>query len=210
MLGLSTENIEGFTYRINLKLKDLGDPEAAGYMDKVWQMVNEAISKGSNEMAERILGTWTETTETVSKTIRDLSQWDEDNMGYVQVTETIKRQTYTASEYAREGERAIDTLTRLATPACNPRMPHSICWACRSWMHPSPAATWPACWWTHSAARTPWALRWRVLAALLHRAGQIERHAPHDGDMSEALALRTALPSTVAEFRALDRAPRRR
>ncbi|MBK8667836.1 MAG: hypothetical protein IPN21_18605 [Burkholderiales bacterium] len=115
VLGLSTENIEGFTYRINLKLKDLGDPEAAGYMDKVWQMVNEAISKGSNEMAERILGTWTETTETVSKTIRDLSQWDEDNMGYVQVTETIKRQTYAASEYAREGERAIDTLTRLAT-----------------------------------------------------------------------------------------------
>jgi len=115
VLGLSTENIEGFTYRINLKLKDLGDPADAGYMDKVWQMVNEAISKGSNEMAERILGTWTETTETVSKTIRDLSQWDEDNMGYVQVTETIKRQTYAASEYAREGERAIDTLTRLAT-----------------------------------------------------------------------------------------------
>ena len=115
VLGLSTENIEGFTYRINLKLKDLGDPEAEGYMDKVWKMVNEAISTGSNEMAQRILGTWTETTETVSKTIRDLSQGDEDNMGYVQVTETIKRQTYVASEYAREGEKAIDTLTRLAT-----------------------------------------------------------------------------------------------
>lgn len=112
VLGLSTENIEGFTYRINLKLKDLGDPEAAGYMDKVWQMVNEAISKGSNEMAERILGTWTTTTREVEETIKG-GHWDDET--FTTVKRTITETTYAASEYAREGERAIDTLTRLAT-----------------------------------------------------------------------------------------------
>ena len=112
VLGLSTENIEGFTYRINLKLKDLGDPSDAGYMDKVWQMVNEAISTGSNEMAERILGTWTTTTREVEETIRT-GFWD--NETFSTVKRTIEETTYTASEYAREGERAIDTLTRLAT-----------------------------------------------------------------------------------------------
>lgn len=112
VLGLSTENIEGFTYRINLKLKDLGDPSDAGYMDKVWQMVNEAIATGSNEMAERIIGTWTTTTREVEETIRG-GFWDDET--FTTVKRTITETTYAASEYAREGERAIDTLTRLAT-----------------------------------------------------------------------------------------------
>ena len=112
VLGLSTENIEGFTYRINLKLKDLGDPEAEGYMDKVWKTVNEAISKGSNEMAERIIGSWTTTTREVEETIKG-GFWDDET--FTTVKRTITETTYAASEYAREGERAIDTLTRLAT-----------------------------------------------------------------------------------------------
>lgn len=112
VLGLSTENIEGFTYRINLKLKDLGDPSDAGYMDKVWQMVNEAIATGSNEMAERIIGSWTTTTREVEETIKT-GFWDDET--FTTVKKTVEETTYAASEYAREGERAIDTLTRLAT-----------------------------------------------------------------------------------------------
>ncbi|MBK8667806.1 MAG: hypothetical protein IPN21_18450 [Burkholderiales bacterium] len=108
VLGLQTDRIAGFVSSFKFSTKDLAEGD-------VQKMLQEALVTGSDELAQRILGTWTETTETVSKTIRDLSQWDEDNMGYVQVTETIKRQTYVASEYAREGERAIDTLTRLAT-----------------------------------------------------------------------------------------------
>ena len=111
-LGLATDKISGFTYTVNLKLKDLGDPEAAGYMDKVWQMVNEAISTGSNEMAERILGTWTTTTREVEETIKT-GFWDDET--FTTVKKTVEETTYAASEYAREGERAIDTLTRLAT-----------------------------------------------------------------------------------------------
>lgn len=111
-LGLATDKIEGFTFKINLKLKDLGDPEAAGYMGKVWQMVNEAIATGSNEMAERILGTWTTTTREVEETIKG-GHWDDET--FTTVKRTITETTYAASEYAREGEKAIDTLTRLAT-----------------------------------------------------------------------------------------------
>lgn len=111
-LGLATDKIEGFTFKINLKLKDLGDPEAAGYMDKVWQMVNEAIATGSNEMAERIIGSWTTTTREVEETIKT-GFWDDET--FTTVKKTVEETTYVASEYAREGERAIDTLTRLAT-----------------------------------------------------------------------------------------------
>ncbi len=114
VLGLQADRIDGFSTSFKFSTKDL-DPKSSTYQQDITAKINEALTQGSNEMAERILGTWTETTETVSKTIRDLSRWDEDNMGYVQVTETIKRQTYAASEYAREGEKAIDTLTRLAT-----------------------------------------------------------------------------------------------
>jgi len=114
VLGLQADRIDGFSTSFKFSTKDL-DPKSSTYQQDITAKINEALTQGSNEMAERILGSWTETTETVSKTIRDLRQWDEDNMGYVQVTETIKRQTYVASEYAREGEKAIDTLTRLAT-----------------------------------------------------------------------------------------------
>jgi len=112
VLGLSTENIEGFTYRINLKLKDLGDPEAAGYMDKVWQSINQAIRDGSNEMAQLVIGSWEETTETVRKQVQG-GFWDDPRI--YEVEETVTTRTYTPSEFARDGEAAIDTLTRLAT-----------------------------------------------------------------------------------------------
>ena len=113
-LGLATDKISGFTYAVNLKLKDLGDPNAEGYMAKVMQRVNEALAAGSDELAQQILGTWTETTETVKKTIWTLIGGDE---GWANVTteETVTARTYAQSQYQREGEKAIDTLTRLAT-----------------------------------------------------------------------------------------------
>jgi hypothetical protein len=111
-LGLSADRIDGFTYKINLKLKDLGDPNDAGYMDKVWQSINQAIRDGSNEMAQMVIGSWEETTETVKKQVQS-GFWDDPRID--EVEETVTRSTYAQSEYAREGEQAIDTLTRLAT-----------------------------------------------------------------------------------------------
>ena len=113
-LGLATDKISGFTYTVNLKLKDLGDPNAEGYMAKVMQRVTEALAAGSDELAQQILGTWTETTETVKKTIWTLIGGD---AGWANVTteETVIARTYAQSQYQREGEKAIDTLARLAT-----------------------------------------------------------------------------------------------
>lgn len=111
-LGLSADRIDGFTYSINLKLKDLGDPSEAGYMDKVWQSINEAIAAGSNEMAQLVIGSWEETTETVRKQVQG-GFWDDPRID--EVEETVTTRTYTPSEFARDGEAAIDTLTRLAT-----------------------------------------------------------------------------------------------
>ena len=111
-LGLSADRIDGFTYKINLKLKDLGDPNDAGYMDKVWQSINEAIRDGSNEMAQLVIGSWEETTETVRKQVQG-GFWDDPRI--YEVEETVTTRTYTPSEFARDGEAAIDTLTRLAT-----------------------------------------------------------------------------------------------
>ena len=113
-LGLATDKISGFTYTVNLKLKDLGDPNAEGYMAKVMQRVTEALAAGSDELAQQILGTWTETTETVKQTIWTLIGGD---AGWANVTteSTQTTRTYAPSEYQREGEKAIDTLARLAT-----------------------------------------------------------------------------------------------
>ena len=55
--------------------------------EEIQGKIQEALATANNEMAEQILGTWSKTTEVVS---------------------------YTASPFAREGEKAIDTLTRLA------------------------------------------------------------------------------------------------
>ena len=87
-----------------MKLQDLGDPNAEGYMAKVMQRVNEALAAGSDALAQQILGTWTETTETVKKTIWTLIGGDE---GWANVTteETVTARTYAQSQYQREGEK---------------------------------------------------------------------------------------------------------
>lgn len=110
-LGLSTEAIDGFTYSINLKLKDI-DPKATDREEQIMARVQQAIRDGNNEMAQLLIGTWETTEETVRRQVR---AYGDELGGWTEVEETITRQTYVQSEYAREGEQAIDTLTRLAT-----------------------------------------------------------------------------------------------
>jgi len=109
-LGLATGKIDGFTYSINLKLKDIDVKDENAYQQAVMQRVSEAIKAGSNEMAQQIIGSWDTVQETVT---RHVQQFGDD--GFSTVEETITRQTYVASEFAREGESAIDTLTRLGS-----------------------------------------------------------------------------------------------
>jgi phage-related minor tail protein len=108
-LGLATNAIDGFSYRANIKIKDL-DPNASDYQAQVMARVSEAILTGSNELAEQLLGSWSQVTETVGKTVTT-GFWDDQTTA--QIEETTTRWMYSASAYAREGERAIDTLTRL-------------------------------------------------------------------------------------------------
>ena len=109
-LGLATDSIAGFTYDVNIKLKDL-NPKAGDYQQQLMARVADAIKAGSNEMAQQIIGSWDTVQETVTRHVQQFG----DDGGFSTVEETITRQTYVASEFAREGESAIDTLTRLGS-----------------------------------------------------------------------------------------------
>ncbi|WP_313074442.1 phage tail length tape measure family protein [Melaminivora sp.] len=118
-LGLATDSLEGFTTQFGndgvhpdvglrgLRFDDLSEAEVA-------KKIHEALDTASNAIAQQLIGTWT---TVVTDTARewngseDIAQWFAD----ITSGAAYQRQVYTPSEYAREGEQAIDTLTRLAT-----------------------------------------------------------------------------------------------
>lgn len=106
-LGLDTAKIATFTTALKLSTNGLDE---AG-IQKAFQ---EALAKGSNELAQQVLGTWTSTSEEVTRTMVS-GMTDAMDGVILSVTETITHSTYAASEYAKEGEEAIDTLRRLAS-----------------------------------------------------------------------------------------------
>lgn len=126
-LGLSTDKIEGFT--TTLGTEKLGDHGAIGIrLDKdgtplsdqeIQAKIAEAIRSGNNELAQQLIGTWETATTTITRTILNPDWqtlgWDSGEPQYKQVTETVTTRAYAASQFAREGEQAIDTLQRLAT-----------------------------------------------------------------------------------------------
>lgn len=108
VLGLNTGKLEDFSTSLKLSFKDLDE---AGIQKKV----QEALETANNEMAQQVIGTWTNTSEEVKKQVASTAAEMESGAdAYTTVTETVTKSTYVASEYAKEGEKAIDTLTRLA------------------------------------------------------------------------------------------------
>lgn len=106
-LSLPTDRIKGFTTDIKVSFKGLDE---AG----IQKALQDALATGSNELAQQVLGTLTTTTREVTETLAGgMGDWGDGTMQAV--TRTIEETTYAASEYARAGEKAIDTLTRLAT-----------------------------------------------------------------------------------------------
>ncbi len=103
-LSLPTDRIKGFTTDIKVSFKGLDE---AG----IQKALLDALATGSNELAQQVLGTLTTTTREVTETLA--GDWGDGTMQTV--TRTIEETTYAASEFARDGEQAIDTLTRLAT-----------------------------------------------------------------------------------------------
>lgn len=122
-LGLSTDKIDGFTTALGTAT--MGDHGQLGIrLDKdgkplsdqeIQTAIAEAIKAGSNELAQQLIGTWTESIEQVTRTVVGTTGGAGDGWDVRQVTEDRATSTYTPSEFARDGEQAIDTLTRLAT-----------------------------------------------------------------------------------------------
>lgn len=123
-LGLSTDKIDGFTTALGTAT--MGDHGQLGIrLDKDGKPLSDqeiqaeiaaAIKAGSNELAQQLIGTWTESIEQVTRTVVQTTGGDGDaGWNVSQVTEDVTRRTYTPSEFARDGEQAIDTLARLAT-----------------------------------------------------------------------------------------------
>lgn len=108
ILGLNTDKLKDFTTSLKLSLTGLKDNE-------IQAKIQEALATANNELAQQVIGTWETTTSTVSRQIQStFMEMEAGAEAYRTVEETITASTYVASEYAREGEKAIDTLTRLA------------------------------------------------------------------------------------------------
>lgn len=111
-LTLGTDVINADTGERGLKLGGLSEAEISA-------KINEALATANNTLAEQVIGTWVAFTEDLSHTVETTTgtgdTWDHENRTFETVTETTSGMRYVASEYAREGEKAIDTLTRLAT-----------------------------------------------------------------------------------------------
>lgn len=108
-LGLNTDKIADFTTKIKVSTKGLSDADAE-------KAIQEALATANNELAEQVIGTWEEATTKVKRRITERTGTGDDiSYSTRDVEEDVTTRTYKASEYAREGEKAIDTLTRLAT-----------------------------------------------------------------------------------------------
>lgn len=111
-LGLNADRLKDFTTSIKISTKGLDE-------DKAKEKIQEALATVNNELAEQVIGSWVETTEMVKRRIAytyadEVAGRDVMGGGYDVEEETTTR-TYKPSEFARDGEKAIDTLTRLAT-----------------------------------------------------------------------------------------------
>ncbi|QEA14278.1 phage tail length tape measure family protein [Comamonas flocculans] len=122
-LGLATDTIDGFSTvlgtetmgdhgQLGIRLDNDGQPLSDA---EVQAKIAAAIKAADNELAQQLIGAWQESTEQVTERVRT-GFWDSgDNGGYSDVTRDVTTTTYTPSEFARDGEQAIDTLTRLGT-----------------------------------------------------------------------------------------------
>ncbi|MDP3228401.1 MAG: hypothetical protein Q8N13_10555 [Acidovorax sp.] len=109
-LGLSTDRLAGYTSAIKISTFGLDDQKAQA-------VFQEALATANNDLAQQVLGTWETTTERVQRTISGMTGGHAEGGDWYSETydEDVTTSTYTPSEFAKEGEKAIDTLTRLAT-----------------------------------------------------------------------------------------------
>ena len=95
-LGLATDKISGFTKAIKISFNGLSQEDAI-------KKLQEEIGVISNEMAQTVLGTTTETVSGIRSRFR------------MRALRPVTTTTWTPGEFVREGESALDALTRLST-----------------------------------------------------------------------------------------------
>lgn len=121
-LGISSDAVRKFTVTLG---SDVLHPDTGGVglkfdglnAEQISAKIQTALETANNELAQQVIGSWKTVTETVTRTntVRAPITGDNEIAGeWQEVTDTITRTVYVASEYARENEKAIDTLTRLA------------------------------------------------------------------------------------------------
>jgi hypothetical protein len=110
LLGLDAKRLEGFSTSLKLSLQGLDEKG-------VQAKIEEALATANNELAEQVIGSWQRTSKTISRTISTNIGANAEGGDYVTSTfdEVVTSTSYVASEFARDGEKAIDTLRRLAT-----------------------------------------------------------------------------------------------
>lgn len=107
-LGADTERLAGYTSAIKLSTKGLSEEDAK-------KKIEQALATASNELAEQIIGSWVSTAEDVKRQIAIQGGAGGDlDFRLGEITESVTASKYIPSEFARDGEKAIDTLTRLA------------------------------------------------------------------------------------------------
>ena len=109
-LGIDASKIANFTSKVKISLMGLNQEQAQAAFQ-------EALATANNELAEQVLGTWETTTEKVSRTIYENIGGTGEGQVMIsrQIEEEITTSKYKPSEFAKDGEKAIDTLKRLAT-----------------------------------------------------------------------------------------------
>lgn len=123
VLGIDSKAVRAYKMPVGTDSIDdsggLGISFAGLDADGISKKVQEALATANNALAEQVIGKWETYVETIRHTfeVRLPSQGDNtlnDPGEYREDVETVTRTRYVASEFAREGENAIATLTRLA------------------------------------------------------------------------------------------------
>lgn len=119
-LGIGSWAVRNFTTTVGT---DVIHPDTGGIgikldglkPEEVQAKIQAALDTASNELAQQVIGSW----ETVTETVRNFAYEGfafEDGLRLVETAPTVtQKSVYVASEFARDGEKAIDTLTRLST-----------------------------------------------------------------------------------------------
>lgn len=115
VLGLGSDAVRKFTTQLGGSDKGLNFEGLSGEQQQA--KIAEALATANNELAQQVIGQWVAFTDTVTRVVgsNQGGEGENQNIVYESFTSTTSGSRYIASEFARDGEKAIDTLTRLAT-----------------------------------------------------------------------------------------------